>query len=165
MCEIGFLMNGLFNNVTVGNYSETKLGDPGLQLKYQFIKKEKMAMAAVGKADFYNGATKFTVYAVPSFLTYFGQIDATAGISTIQDASTLLYAIAFSPKFDLPFGIYLELFGEKPEAYSPLYFDAGISYPVSSDFVLDIALVKGLNKDAIDLQFQIGLTKTLVKIF
>jgi len=162
--EFGFLMNGLFNNMTIRNTPETKLGDPGIQFKYQFVNNSSVAFSAVGRLDFMSSNTKLTIYAVPSILTKSGQIDLTVGFSSVNSANSIFYAAAFSPKVDLPFCIYVELFGESWDGYKPFYFDAGISYPVSSDFILDVALVRGLNDDAADWQFQIGFTKTLLKL-
>ena len=126
---------------------------------------ELLLLSVVGRTDFIPDNTKFTVYAVPSFITQYGQIDATAGLSFISSTTSVFYAIAFSPKVNLPVGFYVELFGENAENYSPIYFDAGISYPMSKDFVLDAAIVRGLNDEATDWQYQFGFTKSLFKIF
>lgn len=163
--EIGFSMSGLVNSTYIGNKTETKVGDPGLQLKFQLLKNETMGLAVLGRADFISDDTKFTFYGVPSFITNYGQIDATLGITLLNNTTSFIYALAFSPKVNLPFGFYLELFGESFENYSPIYFDLGVSYPISSDFILDAAVVHGLNNEATDWQYQFGLTKTLFKIF
>ena len=42
--EFGFIMNGLVNSSTTGGKTETKVGDPGLQLKYQFINNGTIAI-------------------------------------------------------------------------------------------------------------------------
>ena len=163
--EIGFAMSGLVNSTYIGNKTETKVGDPGFQLKFQLLKNENIGLAVLGRADFISDDTKFTFYGVPSFITSFGQIDATAGITSLNNSTSFIYALAFSPNVNLPFGFYLELFGENAENYSPKYFDAGISYPISKDFVLDAAIVRGLNDEATDWQYQFGFTKSLFKIF
>lgn len=163
--EFGLIMNGILNGVTTNGKTETKIGDPGLQFKYQFINSGIAALAIVGRSEFIHKDTKLTGYVVPSFTTHLGQIDATAGISKINTTTSVFYAIAFSPRIDMPLGFFVELFGEKIEDYSPLYFDAGISYPITTDFVVDAAVVRGLNKEATDLQYHIGITKTLFKIF
>lgn len=163
--ELGFAMSGLVNSTYIGNKTETKVGDPSFQLKFQLLKNENIGLAVLGRSDFISGGTKFTFYGVPSFITSFGQIDATAGITSLNNSTSFIYALAFSPNVNLPFGFYLELFGESVENYSPLYFDAGVSYPISSDFVLDAALTRGLNDEATDWQYQIGFTKTLFRLF
>lgn len=163
--EIGFSMNGLLNSTKIANSTETKAGDPGLQIKFQLLKNENIALSFLARTEFISDDTKFTFYGVPSYITSFGQFDATLGITNISNSTSLIYAIAFSPKVNMPFGFYLEIFGESLENYSPIYFDAGVSYPITSDFVLDAAVVRGLNDEATDWQYQFGFTKTLFKLF
>jgi hypothetical protein len=162
--EAGFLMDGVVNY----NGSETKIGNSGIQLKYQFTKNDYVAAALVGKVEFSSSSSSvYTGYLVPSIQTDFAQIDITAGtsfIKIIQDYKTqYFYAFCVSPKVNLPFGFYGEFYGQSLSGISQNYFDVGFGYSVNPDFVLDTAFAIGLNKDAADWIFQIGFTKTLFK--
>ncbi len=162
--EGGVLMNGIVNY----DGNEIKVGDPGFQLKYQILKNNDIAAAIVGRMGFSSSFSPiYTIYAVPTLQTDFAQFDFTAGTSFINSSSEYknlyFYALAISPKFDLPIGIFGEIFGESFSSSNSLYVDIGIGYPVSPDFVLDTGFTFGLNEDATDWIFQIGLTKTLFK--
>ena len=162
--EAGVIMSGIINY----DGNETKVGDPGLQLKYQFLNNEQLAAAIVGKVGYSNSSSAtYTIYAVPSIQTKFAQFDLTGGTSFIKTLTEYknryFYAFAISPKVDLPVGFFVEIYGESFSGSNPFYFDFGVGYPVSPDFVFDAGLTLGLNKDAADWIFQIGLTKTLFK--
>lgn len=162
--EAGLFMTGIITNY--GN--ETKAGDPGLQLKYQILNNNDFAAALVGRIRFDNSSSPgYTIYAIPTIQTSFAQFDLTAGTSFIKNSeeydNLYFYALAMSPKIDLPIGIFGEIFGESLSGSNSLYIDFGISYPVTPDFVLDTGLTFGLNESAADWIFQIGLTKTLFK--
>ncbi len=162
--EAGIFMTGIITNY--GN--ETKAGDPGLQLKYQILNNNDFAAALVGRIRFDNSSSPgYTIYAVPTIQTSFVQFDLTAGTSFIKNSdeytSLYFYALALSPKIDLPIGIFGEIFGETYSGSTSLYIDFGISYPVTPDFVLDTGITFGLDESATDWIFQIGLTKTLFK--
>ena len=163
--EAGLFMTGIITNY--GN--ETKARDPGIQLKYQILNNNKFAAALVGRIRFDNSSSPgYTFYAVPTLQTSFAQFDLTAGTSFINNSdeydNLYFYALAMSPKIDLPIGIFGEIFGESFSGSNSLYIDFGISYPVTADFVLDTGITFGLNESAADWIFQIGLTKTLFKI-
>ena len=160
---------GLFTSGFVyydGN--EIEFGDPGFQLKYQVINNNDLAASIVGKMGFSSSSSpSYSIYAVPTFQTGFAQFDLTLGTSYIKNTSEYdylyFYALAFTPKLDLPIGIYSEIFGETINSINSLYVDFGVSYPVHPDFVLDTAITLGLNENSADWVFQIGLTKTLFK--
>jgi hypothetical protein len=163
--EAGVLMNGIVNY----DGNEIKVGDPGFQLKYQILKNNDIAAAIVGRMGFSNSSSPiYTIYAVPTLQTDFAQFDLTAGTSFINNSdeydNLYFYALAMSPKIDLPIGIFGEIFGESFSGSNSFYIDFGIGYPVTPDFVLDTGITFGLNDDADDWIFQIGLTKTLFKI-
>jgi len=163
--EVGLWMSGII--YYDGN--ETKVGDPGFQLKYQITNNKDLAVSIVGKMGFSNSSSPaYTIYAVPTIQTSFAQFDLTAGTSFIKISdeydNLYFYALAMSPKIDLPIGIFGEIFGESLSGSNSLYIDFGISYPVTPDFVLDTGITFGLNESATDWIFQIGLTKTLFKI-
>ena len=148
--------------------NETKVGDPGFQLKYQITNNKDLAVSIVGKMGFSNSSSpSYTVYGVPTFQTNFAQFDLTAGTSYIKNDSDydniIFYALALSPKLDFLLSFFGEIYGESFPGSNQLYVDFGIAYPVSSDFVLDTGLTFGLNESATDWIFQIGLTKTLFK--
>lgn len=164
--EAGVLLSGLLNY----DGNETKVGDPGIQLKYQILNKEKLALSFVGKVAFSSSSpATYTIYGVPTIQTDIVQIDVTAGTSFFKDLldykNLYFYAVALSPKTELPFGLFLEVYGESHSNYSPIYFDFGIGYPISSDFVLDVALAVGLNEDANAWILQFGFTKTMFRLF
>lgn len=161
--EFGFLMSGVIEHRSKP-VSSTDVGDPGLQAKYQMMNEGSTAVAVVGKVEFTGPGTIVTGYITPTLTPFFGQIDATVGLSLLDGDASFLYAAAFAPKTFLPLGVYGELFGRSGNGYSPFYFDAGVSYSLSRDFVVDAAFAVGLNDDAADWQFQVGLTKVLVKI-
>lgn len=149
---------------------ETNTGDPGIQLKYQFVNTGNLTSAIVGKALFVtSGSSVYTAYLVPTFQTYLTQIDLTFGTSFIKDAgnydNTFFYALCFSPKIDLPFGFFLEAFGDIFSDKNSFNVDLGVSYSLQPDFVLDASYTLGLGNAADNRFIQIGLTKTLFKIF
>ena len=78
------------------------------------------------------------------FQTNFAQFDLTLGTSYLKSTSeyenSYFYALAMTPKLDLPIGIYGEIFGETISSINSLYVDFGISYSVHPDFVLDTAI-------------------------
>jgi len=162
--EAGVLLTGLITD----NGNKTRIGNPGFQLKYQPIKSDILGASIVGRITFDNSAAPiYTIYAAPSLQTKFVQIDFTAGTSLINNSSVyenqFFYALAFTPKIKMPIGVYGEIFGEDFSGSNLVYVDLGISYPVSSSFVLDTAITIGLNEGATDWIFQVGFTKTLFK--
>jgi hypothetical protein len=168
--ELGFIMSGIVNHYEFPGNSKTERGDFGLQLKGQILNVPEMAIALVGRADFYpNSITKGTIYGAMSFPRDDYQFDITAGgyfgIDNTTIDAAFLWAIALGSNFESPFNIYVEVFGENLENYNPVGFDAGLSYKVTPSFVLDAAYYTGLNDDALDWQVHVGFTKTLFKLF
>lgn len=161
--EFGFLMSGIVNHVSKP-VTSTDIGDPGLQAKYQFMNEGNTAVAAVARLDFSDPGTRFTAYVVPSLCPFIGRFDATLGVATQSGTTSLIYAVAFSPVMPSPVRIFGEFYGESASNWSPFYFDAGASFSISPDFVIDGSFGVGLNDDAADWQLQFGLTKVLVKI-
>jgi hypothetical protein len=161
--EFGFLMSGIVNHFS-NPVTSTDVGDPGLQAKYQVMRDSGTAVAAVARLDFTDGGTRFTAYATPTLTPFFGQMDGTFGFATKSGTTSLMYAVAFSPYLPGPVGIFGEFYGESASNYSPFAFDAGASFAVSNDFVLDASFGVGLSDDAPDWIFQVGLTKVLVKV-
>ena len=162
--ETGVILTGLITD----NGNKTKIGNPGFQLKYQPIKSDVFVASLVGRMTFDNSASPiYTIYAAPSLQTNFVQIDFTAGTSFINNSSKyenqFFYALAFTPKIKMPIGVFGEIFGEDFSGSNSVYANMGISYPVSSSFVLDTAFTIGLNESATDWIFQVGFTKTLFK--
>jgi hypothetical protein len=161
--EFGFLMSGLINHRSKP-VTTTDVGDPGFQAKYQFLRDSNTTISAVARLEFPDGGSRFTAYLVPTLTPFVGEFDATLGFSTWSGTTSLIYAAAFSPVMPSPIGVYGEFYGQSASNYAPFYFDAGASYKVSNDFVLDAAFGIGLNNDAADWQFQVGLTKVLAKV-
>ncbi len=161
--EFGFLMSGLINHVSKP-VTSTDIGDPGLQVKYQFMNEGNTAVAAVARLDFSDPGTRFTAYVVPSLTPFIGRFDVTLGVANQSGTTSLIYAVAFSPVMPSPVGIFGEFYGESASNWSPFYFDAGASFAISPDFVVDGSFGVGLNDDAADWQLQFGLTKVLTKI-
>ncbi len=61
--EAGILMSGIINY----NGSKTQIGDPGIQLKYQFLNNQNIAAALAGKIGFSSSSSAtYTFYVVPS---------------------------------------------------------------------------------------------------
>lgn len=164
--EVGFLMNGVFNTQLDGGKSITQVGDPGLQLKYQFLNSSDVVIAGVVKGALNkSNQMPWTVYITPSILMNIGQMDGTFGFTNLEGSNTIHYAAAFSPKTTLPIGIYVEFFGDKTQDFNYNYFDFGISYSPKSDLVFDAAVVFGLGKNTQSWLAQLGFTKTLGKVF
>jgi len=161
--EFGFLMSGLINHTSKG-VTSTEIGDPGIQAKYQFMNEGNTAVAGVARLDFADGGTRFTATAVPTLTPFFGQFDGTFGFTTWSGTTSLVYAVAFAPVMPSPVSVYGEFYGESASNYSPFYFDAGVLFSVSRDFVVDAAFFIGLSDDAADWQIQVGLTKVLAKV-
>lgn len=164
--EAGISTTGL----VINNGNETNSGDPAVQLKYQALNIQALALAFVGKVQTVRSNEPiYSVYVTPSLQFIAAQVDATAGLSIInsngETKNSFFYAIAVSPKLNLPVGLYGEIFGETFNGNTSLSADFGISYAVSSDFVLDAAIAFGLNDNAPDWLAQIGFTKTLFKMF
>jgi hypothetical protein len=162
--EAGVVLNGLVTN----NGSNTQIGNPGFQLKFQPINSDVIAATLVGRMTFDDSSSPvYTIYTAPSLQTNFAEIDLTAGSSLVNSSSKyegqFFYAVAISPKIEMPIGIFGEIFGENSSGANSVYTDFGIGYSVSSSFVLDTAFVIGLNESSTDWIFQIGLTKTLFK--
>lgn len=167
--ELGFIMSGIVNHSEFFGKSETDIGDFGLQLKGQLLNAPEMAIALVGRADFLpESTTKGTIYSAFSFPRGNFQVDATLGgffgINTDALDAGFLWAIALGSNFENPLNFYVEVFGENVKDYSPLTFDAGISYKVTPTFVLDAAYYTGLNDYAVDWQVHVGFTTTLFKV-
>lgn len=164
--ELGFIMSGIVNYYEFQGNSDTEVGDFGVQLKGQLLHVPEIAIAVVGKADFLSESiTRGMIYSAFSFPRTTFQVDITAGAHFLIDEKvedpTFLWAIALGSNFENPLNIYVELFGESREGYSPLGFDIGLTYEVSPDFILDTAYYTGLNDTALDWQIHFGITKTL----
>jgi len=149
--ETGVILTGLITD----NGNKTKIGNPGFQFKYQPINNDVFVASLVGRMTFDNSASPiYTIYAAPSLQTNFAQIDFTAGTSFINNSSKyenqFFYALAFTPKINMPIGVYGEIFGEDFSGSNSVYTDLGISYPVGSSFVLDTSFTIGLNESATD---------------
>ncbi|MCZ7602702.1 MAG: hypothetical protein QY331_16615 [Melioribacteraceae bacterium] len=167
--ELGFIMSGIVNHSEFFGNSETSVGDFGVQLKGQLLNVPEMAIALVGRADFLpESITRGTIYSAFSFPRNNFQVDATLGGFFGINADALdtgfLWAVALGSNFENPFNFYVEVFGENVKDYTPLTFDAGISYKITPTFVIDAAYYSGLNDHAIDWQFHVGFTTTLFKI-
>jgi len=164
--ELGLIMNNLFVTRLDGGKSITQIGDPGVQLKYQFMKSNEVAFAGVVKTLLTkNEETPVTVYLTPSIMMPVGQLDATAGFTHLAGTNTIHYAAAFSPNTSLPVGLYLEFFGDKTKDFTFHYFDAGVSYSPQSTLVFDMAIILGLGDNTQSWILQAGFTHTLGKIF
>ncbi|MDZ7767450.1 MAG: transporter [Melioribacteraceae bacterium] len=167
--ELGFLMSGIVNHSEFAGTSETEVGDFGVQLKSQIYSDPGMSIALLGRSEFLqNENNRFTLYSAWSFTREMFQLDATVGgvfhSRSFAGDQSFIYAVALSPNFDSPMGIYLEIFGESNEVAKPVYADVGISYAVSPRFILDAAYFAGLNDHAVDWQFQVGFTTTLFQL-
>lgn len=161
--EFGFLMSGIINHRSKP-VTSTDVGDPGVQAKYQFMNEGNTAIAGVARLDFADPDARFTAYVTPSLTPIIGRFDATLGLATGGGTTSLIYAVAFSPPMPKPVGIFAEFHGESASNYTPFFFDGGVSFAITPDFVLDAGFGVGLNDDAPDWQFQAGLTKVLAKI-
>lgn len=167
--ELGLIMSGIVNHSDFFGQSDTEVGDPGIQIKGQLLKIPEMAIALVGRADFLSQSiTKGTIYGAISFPRKDFQVDVTVGgyfgVDNNDFDPAFLWAVAIGSNFEVPTNIYIEVFGETLSGYSPVALDAGVSYKLSSDFVLDAAYYTGINDDALDWQIHIGFTKTLFKL-
>ena len=167
--ELGFIMSGIVNHSEFLGQNETDVGDPGVQIKGQVLNIESMAIAVVGRADFYkNSVKKGTIYGAFSFPRKDFQVDITAGGFFGIDSDVIdpgfLWAVAIGSNFEVPTNVYIEFFGENVKDYAPIGFDAGISYKISPDFIIDAAYYTGVNSDALDWQFHVGFTKTLFNL-
>ncbi len=167
--EFGFLMNGLLDRFDAPRGTETEVGDPGGQAKYQFLNDTWGAVAGVARVDFLGGGdTRLTAYSVLSYQHTAFQMDLTLGGSDVDlgsnRAETFFYAIAFSPKLQGKTGGYLELFGEQSDGASAFSLDVGLTRPISPRLVADIAFAFGLTDDAADWVLQVGFTGTLVNL-
>jgi hypothetical protein len=164
--EFGLFLNGLVN----GTDSETKIGNPGLQLKSQLYDSENFATAFLGRIELIDELNpNLTFYFANSFHHELFQADITIGTllsdnSNEYDAS-LIYAIAISPKLNIPIGFYAEIFGDYNSSTNSVFFDFGISYAVSNTLVLDAAFTTNDEFDSTFNQFQIGFTTSLFKLF
>lgn len=169
--ELGFTFSGLLNHFDHNGSGETEFGDPGLQLKGQVSRKEWGALAVVGRVERLSDKNmKYTFYTAASFPTKVFAFDITLGASFLDTKyygfeETFQYAFAFAPNLNHPLGTYVEIFGESSSNSKPLFFDAGLAYPLLSSFVVDAAIFIGLNEDADDWQIQVGFTTLLAKIF
>lgn len=149
--------------------NETNIGDPGLQLKYQFLNTTDISTAIVGKVGFVNtGNTIYTTYLVPTFQAPYAQVDLTVGTSFIKNSdefeSLFFYALALSPKVNTPLGLFFEVFGDISSEQNSVNVDVGMNYALQTDFVLDAGYTIGLSSNPGIWLIQIGLTKTLFKI-
>ncbi len=166
--ELGVILSGILNHSSVEK--NTEIGDPGVQIKYQFMNNKTSAFAAVARTDFLSSTNpKYTAYLTGSFQSALFQIDATLGTEFIDNGSNnynngILYALALTPKFDSKMGAFVEIFGESINNSTPLSFDFGVAYAVSPVLILDSSYTFGLNNYAQDWQFQIGFTATLFKL-
>lgn len=168
--ELGFIMSGVVNHYEFPGNTKTEKGDFGMQLKGQLLNIPEMAIALVGRADFYpNSVTKGTIYGAMSFPRGNYQVDITAGgyfgIDNNAIDAAFLWAIALGSNFESPFNGYVEVYGENVKNYNPVGFDVGISHKVTPSFILDAAYYTKLNDDALDWQFHVGFTKTLFRLF
>ena len=165
--ELGASMSGLVNYMD----SDVELGTPGLQLKSQLIKKQRTALAAVGRVEFHSDdRPRYNLYSVVSTQTDFMNMDATLGKIFFDrgDGSykgSVHYAVALSPNLKGRLAGFLEIFGEHSSFSKPVSFDFGISYVYSPKVVLDFSFTFGLNEDAPDFILQLGFTSILFKVF
>lgn len=75
-------------------------------------------------------------------------------------------AIAGSHTLNEDFGLFAEVAGiSDPGLVDPLFATFGVTHPLSETFIVDAGLVVGLNTDAPDAQFIIGLTTNFGSIF
>lgn len=161
--EFGFLMSGVIDHVS-DPVSDTDVGDPGIQAKYQFTRDERTAVSAVGRLDFTDPGTRFSAYVTPSLTPIVGRIDATFGFANLDGTTSLVYAAAFYPGMIDPLRIFGEIHGESAGNYSPIMLNGGLLYSLSPDFVVDAAVGFGLSDDSPDWLIQVGLTKVLVRL-
>jgi hypothetical protein len=168
--EVGVSFSGLVNHSTFGDDSKTDFGDFGLQLKSILYKSDCFGTAVLGKIEFPSPVDpKYTFYSTSSLLLNFGQADITLGTVMVDNVTeydnSFIYALAFSPKLEGPIGVFVEIFGESVNGVSPISADAGLVFSVSPNLVIDTAAAFGLNDDAADFVFQLGLTTKLFKVF
>lgn len=169
--ELGLSMSGLFNHTRINGEGNTELGDPGVQLKVQFLERDRGALAVVARSDFItNGIQKYALYCAASAQTRSLAVDITLGGAFLDPGGqspteSLLYAAALSPKIDGRFGTYAELFGENSSDSHNASVDFGISFIPNPRIVLDAAIFLGISGNAPDWQVQAGLTTVLFRIF
>ena len=163
------LLSGLLDHVG-GNGGETEVGTPGLQLKTQFVHGEWGAVAAVARMEWPGGEQpQYTAYGVLSRHSETMALDATlggvfSGAAGGDGASKLVYAFALAPILKGPVGGYAEIFGERASGMNPVSVDFGLSYALSPRFIVDAAVVFGLNAAAADWQVQVGMTSVLARV-
>lgn len=168
--EIGIVSSGLIYIDTL-NQSEKGMQDPGIQVKSKWFGNDDISIASVAKAEWINHSNlQYTLYGVLtghfSFLGY----DATLGGALVPGVAnsyepTLNFALAIYPKWDKKINFYAEFYGAHSDTTSPLGIDAGISYAISSRFIIDTAFYKGLNAASPNWQVHTGFTWTVGRIF
>lgn len=168
--EFGVLTSGILNVATNGE-TKTETGDLGAQIKGQLINSENYGLAILGRAEFPKDIDpRYTFYTASSIVLPQFQIDATLGgsLASAQNKNykgTFLYAVAFAPNLNSDFGAYAEVFGELGDNYSPISMDVGISYSASNSVVIDAAMFLGMNDDAQDWMFTVGVTTFVIQLF
>ncbi len=166
--ELGATAYGLLQQPKGGTAA---FGTPGGQIKYQVDKGPGGALATVFHVDWpSDGPPAYTFYPVLSMIGNFISLDATLGATVTQPfggnrQSSFFYAVAASPTIHPKVGFYLELYGTLSENAPVHAIDAGISYPISSRLVVDLAVGTALTNNADDLVFQVGLTTTIARVF
>lgn len=165
--ELAFAMSGILNHFSFPGFSDTEVGDPGVQVKGQLSKGSWGALAVVGRADFVSERDpRFTGYGVVSLQASSFQLDITAGGATFDvgggdHSQSFIYAAALSPKLSGDVGAFVELFGEEASGSSTVAGDFGFSFAHSPRLIYDVALTIGLSKFAPDWALQFGFTATL----
>jgi len=105
-----------------------------------------------------------------SVIGNFISLDMTLGTTLVQPfgsdrQSSFFYAVAAAPSIHPTLGFYVELYGTLSDS-APLHaIDVGVSYPISSRLVVDLAVGTALTNNADDLVFQVGFTTTIARVF
>ncbi len=168
--EFGVLTSGILN-VTKNGETKTETGDFGAQIKGQLVNSENYGLAILGRAEFPKDIDpRYTFYSASSIVSPQFQIDATMGASLASARGnnykgSFIYAVALAPNLNSDFGAYAEIFGEIGDDYAPISMDVGISYSPSNSVVIDAAMFWGMNDDAQNWMFTVGVTTFVIQLF
>lgn len=164
--EVGLFVTG----ISEGHDSDPEFGKFGTRLKYQMFDINYFSLAMAGRFTFYDIVNVENFFYInPAFNSEIIQIRSTIGITTYNfeysDFAHFSYSIAAISKLKIPISPFVEFYRINYTKYkSPMSISVGSYLTASPDFSIDASYTFGLNEDK-DWVFQVGFTKTLLKLF